>query len=429
MRTGYSAKKNNSRSIYGIYRKIRFLKRRGTLFRKIPRERPVRSIDKPKNKSSNSIYRVYRIIRFLFHTGKLFRRKTTERPVLPNKIPQKPNKERIYHMYRMVRFLYHTGKLFKRKENVKKEKGRNNLKIIYRKIRYLRHRRKLWTAFWFGTIKFFQTKLSFLRSGEYLIILINSTALFLLAYFLIYLVTQFSVMIAAITFNIDTVLYYYEIDFLIRGSEWVPDAVKVVYTTGPFVSLILGILAIIVYVKLEEETWVSRLFILWLFCHAFIHFFGELLMGNLLGQGFGYVVMYLIFQDTPKMVLTLVDFMIILFSGLALGRIFLFTGNIYLNQLDKSNRMPFVYSQFLLPFLIGTGIILLIKLPEITSLEICVDFSMLILLLPVIFRARTSHDLFFEEDKKIIKPFWILLIATIIVSVLFRIILGTGIRL
>jgi hypothetical protein len=151
-------------------------------------------------------------------------------------------------------------------------------------------------------------------------------------------------------------------------------------------------------------------------------------MGNLLGKGFGYVIMYLFFLDTPKMVFTLIDFVIILFSGLVLTKLFLLSGNIYLNKLDRSNRMPFALSQIFLPFLLGTGIILLIKLPKISSLEICVDFSMLLLLLTVIFRARVSQELFFEEESKKIKPFRILIITTVIITILFRVILGNGIR-
>jgi hypothetical protein len=236
-------------------------------------------------------------------------------------------------------------------------------------------------------------------------------------------------MIAAFTFKIDTVLYYYDIDFLIRGSEWVPDAVKVIYTTAPFVSLLIALISIIVYANITEEPWAFRLFLLWLFCHSFIHFFGEFLMGNLLGKGFGYVIMYLFFLDTPKMLLTVFDIVIIVFTGLVVARLFLFSGNIYLNQLDKSNRMPFVISQLLLPFIIGTAIIFLIKIPKISSLEIGVDLSMLILMLPVFFRARVSQDLFFEEDRKKIRPFWILLICTVTAIFLFRIIFGIGVRM
>ena len=429
MGKGYSAKKNLSGSIYVIYRKIRFLKRRRTLFRRKPRKKAILIKKSPQISIRERIYRLYRILRFLIRTGKLFKRKLPEKPTLIKKRPQFTIRGRIYSIYRIMRFLIHTGKLFRRSQKVKKGHARNNLKIVFRKFRYLFKRRQLWSAFYDSIKKFIRNKFAFLGSRKYLIILINSTALFLLAYLLVYLITQVSVMIAAISFNIDTVLYYYDIDFLIRSSEWVPDAVKVVYTTGPFASLFLAILAIIIYVNLATETWIFRLFILWVFCHSFIHFFGEFLMGNLLGKGFGYVIMYLFFLDTPKMVLTLLDFVIILFTGLALARLFLYSGNIYLNLLDKSNRMPFVLSQLFLPFLIGTGIILLIKLPKISSLEICVDFSMLLLLLPVIFRARVIQDLFFEEERKRIKPFWILLFAAVILTVLFRIILGIGVRI
>src|ERR1035438_5222501 len=284
MGTGYSAKRKHSGSIYVIYRKIRFLLRRGTLFRKHPHVRP------------------YKL------------KKTSENTVRGS----------LYHTYRILRYLIVSGKLFHRKNKINKEEALYRRKIIIRKIRYLVRRRKLWHAFTSGLQQLVRRKVAFLRQREYLVILFNSTALFVLAYFLVYLVTQMAVMIAAISFNIDSVLYYYDIDFLIRASEWIPDAVKVVYTTGPFVSLLLALLSMIIYINIAHETWAARLFILWIFCHAFIHFFGELLMGNLLGKGFGHVIMYVVFLDTPKMILTVIDFAIILFTGLILGRYFLF---------------------------------------------------------------------------------------------------------
>jgi len=123
--------------------------------------------------------------------------------------------------------------------------------------------------------------------------MVNSTALFLLAYLFVFFITQLTVVIAASSFNIDTMLYYYDVDFLIRAREWLPDAVKIVYTSGPFASLVIAFLTFIVYTHMVEETWVARLFLLWVFCHSFIHFFGELLIGNLIGAGFGYVIMFL----------------------------------------------------------------------------------------------------------------------------------------
>jgi len=128
------------------------------------------------------------------------------------------------------------------------------------------------------------------------------------------------------------------------------------------------------------------------------------------------------------MVISVFDFVIILFTGLAMTRLFLFSGNIYFGELTRTNRIPFMMSQILLPFFIGTLIILLIKIPKVLPLEILVDSSMLLLLLPATIRASVVHDMMFEEGTKRIRIFWILLFITGVLLFLFRTVFGIGIK-
>jgi branched-subunit amino acid transport protein len=91
--------------------------------------------------------------------------------------------------------------------------------------------------------------------------------------------------------------------------------------------------------------------------------------------------------------------------------------------------MHLIISQVLLPFLIGTGVIFLLKQPGITNLEMVVDSSMAFLLLPVILRARVANDLFFDEEPRKIRLHWKWILATILALVIFRILFWKGIRL
>jgi hypothetical protein len=168
---------------------------------------------------------------------------------------------------------------------------------------------------------------------------------------------------------------------------------------------------------------------LWVFFHAFTQAFGDIIFGTILNQGFGWVLAYLYFEDTGKRLLVVGMFSGMMIFGLFLSRFLLLTGNIYLNSISKVNRNKFLLAQFLLPFIIGTGIIILLKQPMMNAFEVVVEVSMLLILIPALLRASMSNDLFFEEVPRRIILRWDWILLTITVIVLFRIYFRTGIHL
>jgi hypothetical protein len=169
--------------------------------------------------------------------------------------------------------------------------------------------------------------------------------------------------------------------------------------------------------------------VLWVFCHSYIQFFGELMLGSLLSKGFGWTIAYLFYLDTPKMVISLFGFIFLVSAGLGMTRYFLYSGNIYFNYLDKSSKMPFIFSQILLPFIIGTAIVFGLKQPKITLLEISVSLSMLFFIIPGIIRAPFFGKMYFDQEPKKVKLMWPWILAALILIPAFRILLGIGIRL
>jgi hypothetical protein len=334
----------------------------------------------------------------------------------------------LYKVSRKIRYLKHHETLFRkspRKEKHPEEKERHT----YRKLRYLTKNGRLFQTSFGVTGKFLNQNLLFMGRAKYLTILVNSTAIFLLANLFVFVIREFSTGIAASSFNIRTILLYYDVDFLIRSRDWAKDAVQVVFSTGPFIGFILALVSLVIFSSFIEEIWIGRLFLLWIFCHAFTQFLGEIIFGAIFNQGFGWVLAYLYFNETEKMLLVVILLIGIFVCGLFLPRYFLVTGNIYFNDLDKGNRMHLIISQVLLPFLIGTGVIFLLKQPGITNLEMVVDSSMAFLLLPVILRARVANDLFFDEEPRKIRLHWKWILATILALVIFRILFWKGIRL
>jgi len=297
----------------------------------------------------------------------------------------------------------------------------------YRRIRFLLKRR---TLFIISKQPFNRSeKLDKIPKFTYSIITVNSTSVFLLSYLLVFFLTQLVTAISASVFNIKTIIVYYGVDYLIRSDDWTSDAVSAVFSSGPLTSIFFAVLLFILYYKVVSETGLLRLFILWCFCPLVINFFGNILVGSMLNEGFGYVIMYQFVMDTGKMIITLFTFLCIFLIGLFMTRLFLYSGNIYFNVLNGQNRLKFVLSQFLLPIIIGNSIIILLKLPEIKLFDVLLNGCILLLILPVIFRSVNIQDLFFDEEPRKIKLASYYILVTLLMMIAFRIGLASGIRI
>jgi hypothetical protein len=277
--------------------------------------------------------------------------------------------------------------------------------------------------------EFLSRNYSFLGNRKYLVILLNSTFIFLLAYLFVFVIKEMAVVIAAGSFDIKAVMMYYDVEFLIRSRDWTEEAVKVVFSTGPLIALMLTLVSLTIFVLASQETWTIRLFVMWVILHAFTQSFGEMIIGALLNQGFGWVLAYLYFNDTEKMLLVVGILLGMFAGGLFLSRFLLLTGNMYFNNIGKGNRRPFLISQVYLPFLIGTGMIILLKQPLKNGFELLIEASMLLVLLPAFLRTRNTNELFFDEEPRKISIKWVWIFITILAVILFRVWFWKGVRL
>jgi len=261
-----------------------------------------------------------------------------------------------------------------------------------------------------------------------LIISINSTVLFLIAYILVFSLISFITVLSASAFDISSEIQYNQILFYIRSYDWTSDAVKAIFSTGPILALLSGTLLWILYTKVAEETGILKLLVVWMTAQCVIFFFGDMMIGALFSKGFGYVIMYLYFMDTGKMIITLFALSAMFTLGLMMARQLLFTANTYFNVLPGDQARRFTLVQYLIPFVAGNIIIGLVKLPGISLYEIFLNFSIILLLIPVYIRAGMMQDLFFDEEVKETKIYWRSLGIAVVLLILFRIIFGVGIR-
>lgn len=259
--------------------------------------------------------------------------------------------------------------------------------------------------------------------GNFFKILLNSTALFVLAYLVLFIIGQVITTWVALNFDFKLIIYYFKLYYNIRGDEWSGDAVKILYSIQPLVGLIFGFIFLTIYNNKKNDPGNFKLFYLWGFVHGMVFFFGSLLMGTLLNQGFGWVIAYLYYKDTGKMIFSIISIFALAVSGTAIARSFVFSGNTYFNFIDRNRLRIMIVAQTLLPAILGTLIIVLLKIPAefyyITSEEMWYEIikltTILLLLIPMFFAFASIHDTFFDEDPRKIRIGWMYILVTCLV--------------
>ncbi len=263
--------------------------------------------------------------------------------------------------------------------------------------------------------------------GNFLIISINSSAYFILAFLFVYLIGQFSTAIAAMQFDYTGVIYYYKLIYTIDTHSWMSDAVKLLFSLPPASALLIAMISLIAFLNLYTNRSSFKMFFLWSFVHGVVWFFGAMLVGTLLDTGFGYVILYMYFNDTGKLILSLLSLVMMLAAIEFVTKWFIFSANSYFNQLNEQSRTFFIFSQVLFPILAGTFILIGIKLPKINLYELLVLGITLLAMIPIGLSYNSFPTFYFDEEPVSVKMNWPAVILAVISLVAFRIIFGIGI--
>lgn len=272
--------------------------------------------------------------------------------------------------------------------------------------------------------------------NRFLKIYINSTALFVFSYLLMFSIGQLVTIWVASTFDFSTILFPFKIYYDIESTQWSADAVKILYSIIPVMGLVLGIIFIIIYSTKRNDTNIFKLFFLWGFAHGMVMFFGSILIGTLLNQGFGWVIAYLYYRDTGKMIFSIIAIFALVIAGVSISRSFLISGNSYFNYIKSQNRKLLLMSQVLLPAISGTVILALIKIPAdfyyTTSEEVWFEVmkisTVILILLPIILAFRSVGDIYFDEEPRRIRFIWPVLLLAIAFCLLYYFGLSAGIH-
>ncbi len=266
------------------------------------------------------------------------------------------------------------------------------------------------------------------NTRESLIIIINSTAYYLLSYLAIYLLFQLTTVMASNIFDIPNTLYYNEIGFNARPDSWTFDAVKVIYSAGNIILFLISVSFLVITIKALEYNGLLRIFFLWGFIQSTSMLLGSFILGAFNFEGFGIVLSYLYLADTAKMLLLFTGLLLLLGIGMGMIKPMLFTANCYYNFLSPEMRPSFRMNQFIWPWIISTFILLAIKFP-LSLYENMMLIIPVFMLLPLFWGIERYPVFYFEENEKSISLNKRMVIVAAAAYVLYRFILGFGINI
>lgn len=257
--------------------------------------------------------------------------------------------------------------------------------------------------------------------------ILNSLSSFLVAYLLIYLLYQLVVLITASFYDIDSILFYYKLDFNDHSSLW--DALNIIFITlsGPANSLFLGFFFYnFLFFKAKSYPRL-QLFFLWSGLLAFAHFFSAFIAGIISMKGLGYVPMWLFWNDFTKFFFAILSLVVLVLIGYFSASRFLMTTNNG-HRIHKNNRALFYLHQVIIPYLLGFLIIYLVKIPNNQAYDTLILAFSVFMFGSVFFHINVQIPPFLFQRKKVSMLNWVLILLAALMLYSWRVYLEEGLH-
>ena len=262
-----------------------------------------------------------------------------------------------------------------------------------------------------------------LTKTNFWIIATNSITSYLLAFLFVFYLNHFVKILLAGNYGYDIGFDWNVIYFYIKPYEWTHDSVRLIYSSGPILTFIIGVISLIAFWSLVEEPARLKTFFMWLTLHSFNFFFGGLLIGNIFKKGVGHVFNWMYMTDTSKMIVALIGFLGLLGTAYIMSKPAAISANSYFNKLDEKNFPFFITAQIIVPFIVGTIAYLIFFLPVIHFQEAYSWISLAVVLLFIIGRINRMETQYFDEEDRYIGISSVILVATLIVVISARVLL------
>jgi hypothetical protein len=267
--------------------------------------------------------------------------------------------------------------------------------------------------------------------------MLNSFGFYILAYLAVYLIYQFTETLVASNFNIDSVLFYYEIYFPIGNASplWTRFNIIAITLASPFVSVLTSIILLRVVLMREKLNPQFRLFLLWMAFHGATHFLGAFVAGIATSQGFGYVANWLYMNVFFRILVSLIFLFLLTVTGYYSAVFALETLPTGLRQ-HRWKLSLALGSRFIIPWIFGGLIIIAVKYPNaipqhynIMVYDAIIIATMGFMVIPAFFNFKAKPRSLTDRPSRYRRPPGIMIsVLAVFALILFRLAFDRGIH-
>lgn len=263
---------------------------------------------------------------------------------------------------------------------------------------------------------------------------INSLLSFLLAFWLMYYLSQMASILAAHLYEVPAVLHSYRIFWPLYtySTLYTRKALIIMFGIGPLAALILGFICYHIFIRVRTFNSYLKSLIIWLVFHGVNMFFGAYIIGFITRTGFIYSTEWIFYSnvfDIEEIIFLIISIVAMIIFGFFSTRQFLFATTVS-NIIEPKIRIVYIFGQIVIPWFLGFMIIYISNLPNNPPelvLQYVISFLMVI---PVLFNYNmpSNRYLEFPVPPSGVKFAWIFLTMVLVVLVVIRLYVFPGIN-
>ena len=263
---------------------------------------------------------------------------------------------------------------------------------------------------------------------------LHSTAYFILAFMLIYILYQAITILVASSYNIPVVWYYYRLKFPLYTFSplYTRQALIVIFASGPILSIMLAFVFLRLFFSESAAVRRFQLFYLWGFICGANMFFGAYIAGFFTRTEFIYTSEWLFMSnvfDIEEIIFTAISFIMLFVIGRIVTPLFLLSSG-SVTIIKPEVRVFFIISQVIFPWLTGIVILFLITLPTYYIPFILKTLTPGLVLLPSLYLYDSLKYENIHQSGVIQRNYfrWSIVIVAVAILFFYRVLLSWGLK-
>jgi hypothetical protein len=267
-----------------------------------------------------------------------------------------------------------------------------------------------------------------ITSGQLLHLQVFSTSVFIISYLLVFIVSGLAFLYISSDLDVPASLILGKTQVIMAESSrfWTSDSIISIYTTVPVTCFIIGVFSLFAFHLNTRPSFTFLTGTVWTFIHAFNLSLGAIAIDLFSHTGFSKAAREMGIETVMTVLIIGVSLFFMYKLGIFAARIFhdrLFKG--FTN--DKNTASQLFIRFLLLPWFVGTLLLLLLSFPEKDYKNYLLPLSSLILILPTFFyEPKVTKQ---KPSLKKLEPKHLILVMSfsIVALVVYFFVLRTGI--